>query len=65
MNLLRISDRVLEAAAALPQVELRSLDAIHLATAQQPAADLASVVTYDGRMTTAANSLGWIVASSS
>ena len=28
-------------------IELRSLDAIHLATAQQLGADLARIVTYD------------------
>jgi len=39
-------------------VELRSLDAIHLATAQQLGAALARVVTYDERMTAAAKQLG-------
>jgi hypothetical protein len=39
-------------------VELRSLDAIHLATAQQLGADLARIVTYDDRMAVAANQLG-------
>jgi predicted nucleic acid-binding protein len=43
-------------------VELRSLDAIHLATAQQLGADLARVVTYDQRMTVAARQLGLTVA---
>jgi predicted nucleic acid-binding protein len=60
--LVRINDRVLDAAGAMPPVELRPLDAIHLATAQQLGADLARVVTYDDRMTAAANHLGLTVA---
>lgn len=39
--------------------ELRSLDAIHLATAQQLGSDLARVVTYDERMSRAAEGFGW------
>jgi uncharacterized protein len=59
--LVRINDRILTAAGAMP-VELRSLDAIHLATAQQLGADLARIVTYDDRMAAAANQLGLTVA---
>ena len=58
----RINDRVLDAAGAMPPVELGSLDAIHLATAQQLGADLARVVTYDARMTAAAKQLRLTVA---
>lgn len=58
----RINDRALDAAGAMLPVELRSLDAIHLATAQQLGADLARVVTYDQRMTVAARQLGLMVA---
>jgi len=58
INLVRVSDRLLEAAARLPP-ELRSLDAIHLATAQQLGASLARVVTYDDRMFAAAKAAGW------
>jgi predicted nucleic acid-binding protein len=61
VDLVRINDRVLAAAAMLP-IELRSLDAIHLATAQQLGADLARIVTYDDRMAAAANQLGMTVA---
>jgi predicted nucleic acid-binding protein len=43
-------------------VELRSLDAIHLATAQLLGADLARIVTYDDRMAAAASQLGLTVA---
>lgn len=62
VELVRISDRVLNAAGTLLPVELRSLEAIHLATAQQLGADLARVVTYDERMAAAARAIGWSVA---
>ena len=65
LELIRISDRVLGVAGSLLPAELRSLDAIHLATAQQLGADLARVVTYDERMGAAAESLGWAVAAPS
>ncbi len=58
----RVNDRVLNAAGAMLPVDLRSLDAIHLATAQQLGADLAGIVTYDERMAAAAKALGWAVA---
>jgi predicted nucleic acid-binding protein len=58
----RVNDRVLDAAGAMLPVELRSLDAIHLATAQQLGADLARVVTYDARMAAAAKHLRLTVA---
>ena len=59
LDLVRLNDRVLNAAAALHPPELRSLDAIHLATAQQLGRDLAALVTYDDRMVTAAKQLGY------
>ena len=59
VDLIRISDRVLTAAGTLLPLELRSLDAIHLATAQQVGEDLAQIVTYDDRMSAAARHLGW------
>jgi predicted nucleic acid-binding protein len=62
VGLVRINDRVLEAAGALVPVELGTLDAIHLATAQQLGADLARIVTYDDRMAAAAGQLGLKVA---
>jgi predicted nucleic acid-binding protein len=58
IDLLRINDRVLDAAGALLPADLRSLDAIHLGTAQQLGADLARIVTYDDRMAMAADQLG-------
>jgi predicted nucleic acid-binding protein len=62
IDLVRINDRVLDAAGAMLPAELRSLDAIHLATAQQLGADLARIVTYDDRMAMAADQLGLAVA---
>lgn len=58
VDLLRVSDRVLDAAATLSPPELRSLDAIHLATALQLGSDLARIVTYDERMSRVAQLLG-------
>lgn len=62
IDLVRINDRILNAAGAMLPADLRSLDAIHLATAQQLGADLARIVTYDDRMSEAARDLGWTVA---
>jgi predicted nucleic acid-binding protein len=62
LELIRISDRILVAAGALLPGELRTLDAIHLATAQQLGSDLARVVTYDERLRTAARTVGCPVA---
>ena len=57
-----LSTEVLDRAATLvPNVELRSLDAIHLAAAQVVGADLRAVVTYDRRMADAAQGLGLAV----
>jgi hypothetical protein len=50
---------LLDAAATLtPSERLRSLDAIHLASAHALAADLRAMVTYDERMATAGLALG-------
>jgi uncharacterized protein len=45
---------VVEAASRLPDPTLRSLDAIHLATALQLGQELTALVTYDGRLAAAA-----------
>jgi len=63
IDVVRINDRVLDAAGALLPPELRSLDAIHLATAQLLGDDLACIVTYDERMAEAASAQGRPVAS--
>ena len=58
LDLVRISDRVLDMAGTLEPAQVRSLDAIHLATAQLLGEDLSQVITYDDRMADAARSLG-------
>jgi predicted nucleic acid-binding protein len=57
VNLVRIDDALLEAAATLDPPILRSLDALHLAAAQAFGAEVTAVVTYDSRMATAAGLL--------
>ena len=54
INLVDIDRRVLAGAAALDPAALRTLDAIHLATALSIREDLQAVVTYDRRLTAAA-----------
>lgn len=63
VELLRVNDRVLNGAGTMLPHDLRSLDAIHLATAAQLGADLSKIITYDVRMAEAARSLGWTVSS--
>ena len=62
LELVRINERVLDIAASLLPAELRSVDAIHLATASLFETSLANVVTYDARMAASARGLGWRVA---
>jgi len=57
VDLVRVNDRVLNAAGALRPVEVRSLDAIHLATALLLGSELAHVISYDERMLEAAERL--------
>ncbi len=52
------SDLLDTAATIAPGERLRSLDAIHLASAQMLAPDLRAVVTYDQRMAAAGHALG-------
>lgn len=61
LDLIRISDRILGDAGTILPGELLSLDAIHLATMRQLGADLTRVVTYDERMSSAAQALGFSV----
>lgn len=61
--LVSVSDEILEAAGTLRPAGLRSLDAIHLATAELLGADVRELVTYDRRMIDAAASLGLAVMS--
>jgi predicted nucleic acid-binding protein len=63
VDLVRVNDRVLEAAGTLRPATVRSLDAIHIATAHQMGVDLSRVVTYDERMAAGARTLGFSVIS--
>jgi predicted nucleic acid-binding protein len=65
IQLLRVNDRVLSEAGRMEPAELRSLDAIHLASATQLGPSVKQIVTYDERMAEAAQALGWSVASPS
>src|SRR4029077_5003616 len=58
LELIRVSDRILVDAGALLPAQLRSLDAIHIATMRQLGSSLRRVVTYDSRMAEAASAMG-------
>ena len=58
IELIRISDRILMEAGKLLPAEVRSLDAIHLATMTLLGESLRRLVTYDNRMAAAALELG-------
>ena len=53
-----VTDALLDAAARLPGTTLRSLDAIHLATADELASALTWFVAYDRRLADTARSRG-------
>ena len=61
LQLVAVDDDLLRAAARL-NPPLRSLDAIHVAAAQSLEHELEELITYDLRMTDAANALGLPVA---
>lgn len=61
VDLIRISDRVLADAGSAEPVELRSLDAIHLATLQRLGTTISRVVTYDDRLARAVTAIGYKV----
>lgn len=63
IDLVRVNDQVLGGAGVLLPIELRSLDAIHLATAGRIGRDLGEIVTYEQRMAFAAQRMGFKVAS--
>jgi predicted nucleic acid-binding protein len=65
IQLLRVNDRVLRQAGRMRPVELRSLDAIHLASAREIGASVRQIVTYDERMAAAAEAGGLSVVSPS
>jgi predicted nucleic acid-binding protein len=62
IDVIRISERVLARAERLRPDSLRSLDAIHVATALEVGSDLDELVTYDARLRGAAETAGLRVA---
>jgi len=58
-----IDDDIVEGAMNEPDRSLRSLDAIHLATARILAPELDALVTYDDRLLTAATDAGLVAVS--
>lgn len=58
VGLIRIDEEVLGTAARLEPPELRTLDAVHLATALSLGTDLGGMVSYDNRLSEAAASSG-------
>jgi len=58
VDLIGMDDRILDAAGTLEPQVLRTLDAIHLATALAVGDDLEAIVTYDQRMVDAARLIG-------
>lgn len=65
IDLARVNDSILNAAGAVLPNELRSLDAIHVATALELGDDVGQLVTYDERMLVAARAQGLRTASPS
>lgn len=63
VELLHQKDRVFNAAGVPLSPELRSLDAIHLATAGQLGSDIGQIVTSDDKLLEAAQRLGFKTAS--
>jgi len=58
IGLVRVDEAVLSGAARLEPVELRTPDAIHLATALSAGEDLGAMICYDARLARAATRLG-------
>ena len=63
IELVRINARVLSRAASMDPADLRTFDAIHLATASLLGESLHRFVCYDGRLASAANAGNWTVVS--
>ena len=58
LNLLRLDDEIMTMAASMAPRSLRSLDAIHLASAQSLGQHLAGMVVYNRRLREAARACG-------
>ncbi len=56
--LVAVDDPILEAAATLDPADLRSLDAIHLATALSLRPEAEAIISYDARLNAAAEAVG-------
>jgi predicted nucleic acid-binding protein len=63
MSLIALDDEILGRAAMIEPVSIRSLDAIHLAAALSLGRQLGIIMTYDERMSAAAQELGLPVVS--
>jgi uncharacterized protein len=63
VSLLPLDEAVLTRVKTLPPAQLRTLDALHLATALSLEADLAVLVSYDDRLSEAAQAAGMTVLS--
>lgn len=58
LGLLRLDPAILRRAAELDPAELRSIDAVHVATAEALGDDLEVLIAYDRRLLAAAAALG-------
>ena len=58
VELFGVSKLVLDRASSIAPLQLRTLDALHLATAQLASNDVGVLVTYDRRLSGAATALG-------
>lgn len=58
LALIEVDDRVLEKAVEMKPVAVRSLDAIHIATALSLGLDLGAFITYDRNQAKAARAVG-------
>lgn len=65
IDLIRVSERILAHAGTLEPAEIRTLDAIHLASASLLNDSLDEFVCYDKRLSRAAAAWGWTVRSPS
>lgn len=63
LDFIGIHDDIIDAATDEPDRMLRSLDAIHLATARTLGSDLDGMVTYDDRIAVAASAAGMTIIS--
>ncbi len=63
LSLMDVDASIVRRAATIGPPTLRTLDAIHLASAMELGSDLEAIVTYDGRLADAARALGLPVAS--